>query len=139
MARLSVYDPFAEVFPELFRGLMAPARGKETQALEIKVDVKESPSDYTVHAEMPGVAKDDISVEVEGNRVSISGEVKRESEQKEGERVLRSERFYGAVARSFVLANDIDESKAEAKFDNGVLTLTLPKKLVVSGKKLTIG
>lgn len=139
MARLSVYDPFAEVFPELFRGLMAPARGKETQALEIKVDVKESPSDYTVHAEMPGVAKDDISVEVEGNRVSISGEVKRESEQKEGERVLRSERFYGAVARSFVLANDIDESKAEAKFDNGVLTLTLPKKVAVSGKKLSIG
>ena len=139
MARLSVYDPFAEVFPELFRGLMAPARGKETQALEIKVDVKESPGDYTVHAEMPGVAKDDIHVEVEGNRVSITGEVKRESEQKEGERVLRSERFYGSVARSFVLANDIDESKAEAKFDNGILTLTLPKKTAVSGKKLTIG
>jgi HSP20 family protein len=139
MARLSVYDPFAEVFPELFRGLMVPSRGKESQALEIKVDVKESPADYTVHAEMPGVAKDDIHVEVEGNRVSISGEVKRESEQKEGERVLRSERFYGSVARSFVLANDIDEAKAQAKFDNGVLTLTLPKKTAVSGKKLTIG
>jgi len=139
MARLSVYDPFAEVFPELFRGLMAPARTPESQALEIRVDVKESQSDYTVHAEMPGVAKDDIHVEVEGNRVSITGEVKRESEQKEGERVLRSERYFGSVARSFVLANDIDESKAQAKFDNGVLTLTLPKKVAVSGKKLTIG
>jgi HSP20 family protein len=138
MARLSVYDPFAEVFPELFRGFMAPARTPESQALEIRVDVKESPNDYTVHAEMPGVAKDDIHVEVEGNRVSITGEVKRESEQKEGERVLRSERYFGSVARSFVLANDIDESKAQAKFDNGVLTLTLPKKVAVSGKKLAI-
>jgi HSP20 family protein len=138
MARLSVYDPFAEVFPELFRGLMTPARGRETQALEIKVDVKESPADYTVHAELPGVSKDEINVEIDGNRVSISGEVKRESEQKDGERVLRSERYYGSVARSFVLANEIDESKSQAKFDNGVLTLTLPKKTVVGGKKLAI-
>jgi HSP20 family protein len=138
MDRLSVYDPFAEVFPELFRGMMAPVRGREPQALEIKVDVKESPADYTVHAELPGVAKDDIHVEIDGNRVSITGEVKRESEQKEGERVLRSERYFGSVARSFVLANEIDESKSQAKFDNGVLTLTLPKKTVVGGKKLTI-
>jgi len=139
MARLSVYDPFAEVFPELFRGLVTPARGKEAQALEIKVDVKESPTDYTVLAEMPGVAKNDVNVEVDGNRVSITGEVKRETEQKDGERVLRSERYYGAVARTFVLASEIDESKAQAKFDNGVLTLTLPKRTTVSGKKLTIG
>jgi HSP20 family protein len=138
MDRLSVYDPFAEVFPELFRGMMAPVRGRESQALEIKVDVKESPADYTVHAELPGVARDDIHVEIDGNRVSITGEVKRESEQKEGERVLRSERYFGSVARSFVLANEIDESKSVAKFDNGVLTLTLPKKTVVGGKKLTI-
>ena len=138
MTRLSVYDPFAEVFPELFRGLMVPAQGREAQALEIKVDVKEAPAEYTVHAELAGVAKDDIHVEIEGNRVSITGEVKRDSEQKEGERVLRSERYYGSVARSFVLANEIDESKSQAKFDNGVLTLTLPKKIAVGGKKLTI-
>jgi HSP20 family protein len=138
MTRLSVYDPFAEVFPELFRGLMAPVKTPEGTALEIKVDVKESATDYTVHAELPGVAKDDIHVEIDGNRVSISGEVKRESEKKEGERVLRSERYYGTVARSFALANEIDESKSQAKFDNGVLTLTLPKRAVAGGKKLTI-
>ncbi len=138
MARLSVYDPFAEVFPELFRGFVAPARSREGQALEIKVDVKESPADYTVHAELPGVTKEDINVEIDGNRVSISAEVKRETEQKEGERVLRSERYYGSVARSFVLANEIDESKSQARFDNGVLTLTLPKKIAVGGKKLAI-
>ena len=138
MTRLSVYDPFAEVFPELFRGLLAPVKGTEPQVLEIKVDVKESPADYTVHAELPGVAKDDIHVEIEGNRVSISGEVKRETEKKEGERVLRSERYYGSVARSFVLANEIDEGKAAARFENGVLMLTLPKRSAPAGKKLTI-
>lgn len=138
MSRLSLYDPFADVFPELFRGVLAPAKTPEGQALEIRIDVKESNTDYTVHAELPGVAKDDIHVEIEGNRVSISGEVKRESEKKEGERVLRSERYYGSVARSFALAHEIDEAKAEAKFDNGVLTLSLPKKTAPGGKKLAI-
>ncbi len=106
--------------------------------LEIRVDVKESAGDYTVHAELPGVAKEDIHVEIDGNRVSISGEVKRQSEKKEGERVLRSERYYGNVARTFVLANEVDENKAEAKYDNGVLTLVLPKRAVAGGRKLTI-
>lgn len=138
MSRLSLYDPFADVFPELFRGVLAPAKTPEGQALEIRIDVKESNAEYTVHAELPGVAKDDIHVEIEGNRVSISGEVKRESEKKEGERVLRSERYYGSVARSFALAHEIDEAKAEAKFDNGVLTLSLPKKTAPGGKKLAI-
>ena len=138
MARLSVYDPFAEVFPELFRGLMQPVRAPGGDALEIKVEVKESNGDYTVQAEMPGVKKEDINVQIDGNRVAISAEVKRESEQKEGERVLRSERYYGAVARSFTLANEIDEAKATAKFENGVLSLTLPKKAAASGRKLAI-
>lgn len=138
MSRLSLHDPFADVFPELFRGMLAPVRATEGQALEIRVDVKESNADYTVHAELPGVAKDDIHVEIEGNRVSITGEVKRETEKKDGERVLRSERYYGAVARSFALAHEVDDAKAEASFENGVLTLTLPKKTAPGGKKLTI-
>lgn len=138
MSRLSLHDPFADVFPELFRGMLAPVKATEGQALEIRVDVKETNADYTVHAELPGVAKDDIHVEIEGNRVSITGEVKRETEKKEGERVLRSERYYGAVARSFALAHEIDDARAEASFENGVLTLTLPKKTAPGGKKLTI-
>lgn len=138
MSRLSVYDPFAEVFPELFRGFMQPVRTASGEALEIRVDVKESNGEYTVHAEIPGVKREDINVQVDGNRVSISAEVKRESEKKEGERVLRSERYYGAVARSFSLASDLDESKAVAKYESGVLTLTLPKKATPSAKRLTI-
>lgn len=138
MTRLSVYDPFAEVFPELFRGFFQPARTASGEALEIRVDVKESEGDYTVVAEIPGVKKEDIQVQIDGNRVSISAEVKRESEKKEGERVLRSERYYGAVARSFSVASDLDESKAAAKYENGVLTLTLPKKAAPSARRLTI-
>ena len=138
MARLSVYDPFAEVFPELFRGLMQPVRAPGGDALEIKVEVKESNGDYTVQAEMPGVKKEDINVQIDGNRVAISAEVKRESEQKEGERVLRSERYYGAVARSFTLASEVDESKATASFEDGVLRLTLPKKAAPTAKRLQI-
>jgi len=138
MARLSVYDPFAEVFPELFRGVLQPSRAQGGEALEIKVEVKESNGDYTVQAELPGVKKEDIHVQIDGNRVAISAEVKRESEQKEGERVLRSERYYGSVARSFTLAAEVDESRAVAKFDNGVLSLTLPKKVAPAAKRLEI-
>src|SRR5690606_39629768 len=129
MTRLSVYDPFADVFPELFRGVFQPvAGGAESGGLEIRLDVKETEGQYEVQAEMPGVKKEDIQVQIDGNRVAIQAEVKRESEQKEGERVLRSERYYGSVARSFMLANEVDEAKASARFDNGVLSLTLPKK-----------
>jgi len=138
MSRLSVYDPFAEVFPELFRGFVQPSKAQGGDALEIRVEVKESNGEYVVQAEMPGVKKEDINVQVDGNRVSISAEVKRESEKKDGERVLRSERYYGAVARSFSLGSEMDESKAVAKFDNGVLTLTLPKKVAPAAKRLAI-
>lgn len=138
MPRLSVYDPFAEVFPELFRSVLQPIRATAAEALEIKVDVKETDAEYSVEAEMPGVKKEDIHVQIDGNRVAIQAETKRESEQKDGERVLRSERYYGAVARSFSLASDLDESKAVAKYESGVLTLTLPKKATPSAKRLTI-
>jgi len=140
MTRLSVYDPFAEVFPELFRGFFQPATRSADSggALEIRLDVKEADGAYEVQAEMPGVKKDDIHVQIDGNRVSISAEVKRESEQKEGERVLRSERYYGSVGRSFQLASEIDESAAVAKFEDGVLNLRLPKKTAPAAKRLQI-
>ena len=138
MSRISVYDPFAEVFPELFRGFFQPTRTQAGDALDIRVEVKEANGDYTVQAEMPGVKKDDIHVQIDGNRVSISAEVKRESEQKEGERVLRSERYYGSVGRTFQLASEIDEGAANAKFEDGVLTLTLPKKQAPAAKRLQI-
>lgn len=95
---------------------------------EIKMDVAEDDKAYHVKAEVPGVKKEDIHVAVEGNQVSITAEVKKEKEEKKGTTVLRSERYYGMQSRSFTLMHDVDQDKAEAKFHNGILELTLPKK-----------
>jgi HSP20 family protein len=138
MARLSVYDPFAEVFPEIFRGLMQPARATSSDVAEIRVEVVETAQHYQVQAELAGVKKEDINVQVDGNRVSINAEVRREAQAQDGERVLRSERFYGAMARSFVLGSELDEQAVQARFDNGVLTLTLPKKQPPAARRITI-
>jgi len=140
MASLQLYDPFADVGVEdLFRGLFRPVRSNERAApAAIKLDVAESDKGYTVHAEIPGVKKDDIQVAIEGNQVTISAEVKRNGEVKEGDRVLRTERYYGAVYRSFTLPVELDETASEAKYENGVLELKLAKRPAVAGRKLTI-
>jgi HSP20 family protein len=104
---------------------------------QIKVDVKEDDKSYTVTAEIPGVPKDDIHVGIEGAVVSLSAEIKQHDQRKD-EKTLRSERYYGSVSRSFQLPQDVDAAAAKAKYENGILTLTLPKKAQVSGKRLTI-
>ena len=132
------------LFDDLFKDLMSPGffiRPLHGDPLpqSIKVDVKESDGAYTVHAELPGVAKEDIQVMVEGNVVTLSAEVKQQDSQTADEKTLRSERYFGSVARSFQLPADIDNSQAKAKFDNGVLSLTLPKRQGgSSGQRLTI-
>ena len=139
MNTLQVYDPFADAALEnIFRGFFKPGRALRDAPATIKVDVTERPDAYVVHAEIPGVAKEDIQVTVEGNQVTIGAEVKRAAEQKEGERVLRSERYAGAVYRSFVLPAELDESASQAKYEHGVLELTLAKKPQVAGRKLAI-
>ncbi len=139
MNAMQVYGPFADAgFDELIRGFFKPVRDTRDAAAPIKVDVTEKPDAFVVHAEIPGVAKDDIQVTIEGNQVTIAAEVKRESDQKEGDRVLRSERYYGAVYRSFVLPVELDETASQAKYEGGVLELTLAKKAQVAGRKLTI-
>lgn len=105
---------------------------------QIKVDVKESEKAYTVHAEVPGVAKEDIHVSLDGNVVTLRAEVKQQDSQTKDEKSLRSERYFGAVSRSFQLPQDIDQSESRAKYDNGVLTLTLPKKQGGKTQRLAI-
>lgn len=95
---------------------------------EIKMDVSEDDKAYYVKAEVPGIKKEDIHVAVEDNQVSITAEIKKETEEKKGETVLRSERYYGMQSRSFTLMHGVDERKAEAKYQDGILELTLPKK-----------
>jgi len=139
MANLIRFTPHDDVFDDLFRGFfMRPVRVESGQEMQIKIDVKEGDKAYTVHAEIPGVKKEDIHVSIDGNQVSISAEVKNEKEVKEGEKVLRSERYYGKVSRSFTLGNDVDESASQGRYDNGVLELTLPKKTASKAKQLEI-
>ncbi|MCD6707921.1 MAG: Hsp20/alpha crystallin family protein [Thiobacillus sp.] len=146
MANITRYDPFSLVsidpfgdIDDLFKGFFVrPALLEGLPQMQIKMDVKEDDNAYTVHADIPGVKKEDIQVSIEGNQVSISAETKTEKEEKKDEKVLRSERYAGKVARSFTLAHDIDEAKAQAKYKDGVLELTLPKEAGASTKKLAI-
>ncbi len=104
----------------------------------IKIDVKENDAGYTVQAEVPGVGKEDIHVSVDGNLVTLRAEVKQEDAQVKDEKNLRTERYYGMVSRSFSLPQDVDQGSSKARYDNGVLTLTLPKKVGGSAKRLTV-
>jgi len=104
----------------------------------LRIDVTENEGGYVVRAEIPGVKKDDINVGIDGNQVEISAEVKKEQVVKEGEKVLRSERYCGKVYRAFALGQDIDESATQARYADGILELTLPKKASAAAKRITI-
>lgn len=136
MGNLTRYDPL----DDLFRGFFVrPVEFGNAPAMPaIKMDVKEQEGAFVVHAELPGVKKEDIQITIEGNQVAISAEIKQEKEVKEGERLLRSERYFGQVSRSFQLAQEIDEDKAAAKYNDGVLELTLPKRAASTSKRLAI-
>lgn len=136
MSRLTPTSPLDDIFRGFFVRPVDMSATHEPPA--IKMDVTEQDRGFVVHAELPGVKKEDIHVHVEGNQVSISAELKQEKEVKDGDRVLRSERYFGQVSRSFQLAQDIDDANASAKFVDGVLELTLPKKLAASSKRLSI-
>ena len=139
MNPLTRYEPLVGRLDGLFDEFLRPALVWENNAQpQIRVDVKETPEAYTVHAELPGVRKDQIHVEIEGNEVTVSAETRREVEKKDNEKWLRTERFFGKTARRFALPQEIDEARANAKFADGVLELTLPKKAVVTGRKLEI-
>ena len=137
VTRGSLFDDF---FKDIAPGFyVRPLHGDGVPTpSQIKVDVKETDGGYTVHAEVPGVPKEDIHVSIDGNVVSLRAEVRQHDQKTEGEKVLRSERYFGSVARSFQLPVDVDAAQAKAKYDNGVLTLTLPKKQGGSAQRLSI-
>lgn len=140
MTNLMRRDPYAvdDMFDDLMKGFFVRPMRFAEEPPRIKMDVKEGETAYTVHAEMPGVNKEDIHVNLEGNTVTISAEVKREEEKKEGEKVIHSERYHGKVERTFSLGQEVEETGATAKFDKGVLELTLPKKATTATRRLTI-
>lgn len=129
-------DFFKDVAPGFF---IKPLHGEPLPPpSQLRIDVKESGQDFTVHADLPGVPKEDIQVGVEGNVVTIRAEVKQQDSHREGDKVLRTERYQGEVARSFQLPAEIDESAAKARYENGVLVLTLPKKAVNVPQRIQI-
>ena len=136
MSNITRYDPLDDFFRGFF--VRPVEMGSAPEAPAMKIDVKEQEQAFVVHAEMPGIRKEDIHVTIEGPMVSISAERKQEKEVKDGERVLRTERYFGKVSRSFQLGQDIDDGAASAKFTDGVLELTLPKKAATQSKRLTI-
>lgn len=133
MARFSALQDFEDVFNELRR---RPFFGNLDADPRIKMDVSETEQGYIIKAEIPGVQKENVKVTVEGNRVTITAETKREEEEKSGETVVRRERYIGQQSRSFALAHEIDDSKAVAKYQDGLLELSLPKKAGDGGRKM---
>jgi len=136
------YDPFNDLVDDIFKGFLvrpvAYEGGRNEVLPRVKVDVAEKNGAYKVTAELPGVKKDDIHVSIDGSQVTLTAEVKQEKEASQDERVLHTERVFGKVTRSFTLPQEVDEAKAEAKFRDGVLELTLPKKAAAQRKQISI-
>ncbi|MCF8192008.1 MAG: Hsp20/alpha crystallin family protein [Burkholderiales bacterium] len=126
MDRLTRFDPFADL-DDMFRGLMLRPIRLEAPSPQIRIDVTENDGAYTVHAEIPGVKRDEIRVDVDGNTISIAAEVHREKDKK-GDRMIRCERSCGSMTRTFTLPHEVDQVGAKAHYSDGVLELTLPKR-----------
>ena len=146
MLNVTRFTPLDDALDQLFRGFvvnpLSPGqpvkRDAQEAAAKCRVDIAESDKAYTVHADLPGVNKDDIQISVDGDQVSIAAETKSAKEVKDGERVLRTERYSGKFYRAFALGSAIDEDAVNAKYADGVLELTLPKKTAPAAKRITL-
>jgi len=141
MTNITRFDPFNKGFENLLEGLFVrPMRidFDNAQQIKMKLDVTQDDKAYTVNAELPGVKKEDIHVQIDGNRLSISAETKKETEEKKGTSYLCRERSYGKLERSFVLDQDVDAASVQARYHDGVLQLTLPKKAKSSAKSIPV-
>ena len=139
MANITRYNPFDELFNEFGKGFwVKPVAFPSGTELSIKVDVKEDEKSYTVRADIPGVKKEDIQVDISGDQVSLRAEAKQEKEEKKDEKVIYSERSYGMVSRSFSLPTEVDAKGARAEYKDGVLSLTLPKKSNGAAKRIAV-
>jgi HSP20 family protein len=137
-------DPFGALVDDVFNDFyqrtgLVPARAGEAGAVaRARMDVLDQGDKYEIRIDLPGVTKDDINVSVDGSRVSIEAQSKQERETKEGERLIHSERTFTGYARSFELPAEVTEQGADARFENGVLTLALPKRATVMSKRLAV-
>jgi HSP20 family protein len=130
-----MYEP-SRWLSDFFSGAMSPEIGGN-RFLAPAIDVDETSEAYVVSADLPGVKKEDISIECSGNQLTLSAERKYESG--EGKRSERRERFYGSYQRSFTLPTGADADKIEASYEGGVLTVRIPKGETAKARKIEIG
>jgi HSP20 family protein len=143
MVNVTRYAPLDDTFDNLFRGFFVRPVNIDAQdtVARFRVDIAENDRAYSVRAELPGMKKEDITISVEGDEVAISAESKTEKDAKdvkEAGRVLRAERYFGKLYRAFSLGAPIDEASVAAKYADGILELTLPKKVAATAKRITI-
>ena len=118
---------FDRLFDSSVERVFAAAADSATR--QPSLDLRETEQSYSVQLDMPGVAKEDVKVTIDGKRISIEASSPADAPAAEGERLLVRERSRTAYARSFTLPVEVDESASQARLENGVLSLTLTKKL----------
>ena len=129
----------SRLFDDTFERFFSPAAAAESNgARSPALDVVESKRGYTVKLEMPGVAKEDVKVAIEGRQITVQAQSERTEERKEGDRIVYRERSASSYARSFTLPVEVDQAESGAKLENGVLTLTLPKRGARSAAQITV-
>ncbi len=134
---LQLHQEIDRLFDNAFRNFGFPSRGFESQLnglshsalLRPNVDIASSDKEYTITVEVPGVEEDNIKLELAGNTLTIKGEKKQESEQKD-HNFYRVERSYGSFQRVLSLPDDVLPDAIEAQFNNGVLTISLPREVI---------
>lgn len=144
MVTITRFNPLQDAVENLLRGVPVWLPNPEPRAeprasvpTQFRMDVTENDKEYRVLAELPGVKKDEINITISGNQVAVSAEVKLEKGVNNGE-TLCAERYYGKIQRAFALGQEVDEAAAEAKYNDGVLELTLPKKTAAAAKRVAV-
>lgn len=128
-------DVFADFFDEFFNPDLLPSTGKLAPA----VDITEEKDRYIVKADLPGMRQEDVKVELDDGILKISGERKTEREEKdEAKKYHYYERSFGSFERRFVLPRDTDADKIDAKYENGVLSVSIPKTEAKKAKEIKV-
>jgi len=137
MKKLAINDQLADL-EDVVRSFMRRPFSFDSQLPEIRMDVREGDDAYTIQAEIPGARKEDVKIDVDDNYVSIAAQIGKQSERRNGDRWICSERYSGSVSRAMTLSHDVDPTKASASYENGVLELTLPKKSRTAARTLEL-
>ncbi|MES2534713.1 MAG: Hsp20/alpha crystallin family protein [Pseudomonadota bacterium] len=144
---MPIDDQLGRVVENMMQDFLAPfmpysglAAGGQAQDMAIAppINVVETNNAFEVEVEVPGVRKEDVKVSIDGQRVSIEAEAKRESAQKEGENMVYAERTIKKFSRTFILPVEVNEDGAQARLEDGILKLSLPKKESGQAKQLTV-